>query len=68
MPVADDGSSDETARLTELYGPRFSTLRLDHAGKGCAVRSAMLAATGQVIAFTQTPICPYELSALAARV
>ena len=33
--VADDGSSDRTAQLAGLLGPRFSTVRLaEHRGKG----------------------------------
>ena len=62
--VADDCSRDNTARLTDGRGPRFSTLRLpSHGGKGRAVRAAMLAATGQIVAFTDADL-PYELSAL----
>jgi dolichyl-phosphate beta-glucosyltransferase len=62
--VADDGSHDHTARATDGLGPRFSTLRLArHGGKGCAVRTAMLAATGQVVAFTDADL-PYDLQAL----
>lgn len=61
--VADDGSDDRTARSTDGLGPRFSTLRLAHGGKGCAVRNAMLAATGQVVAFTDADL-PYDLTAL----
>jgi dolichyl-phosphate beta-glucosyltransferase len=61
--VADDGSDDRTAGSTDGLGPRFSTLRLAHGGKGCAVRTAMLAATGQVVAFTDADL-PYDLTAL----
>jgi dolichyl-phosphate beta-glucosyltransferase len=62
--VADDGSHDHTARATDSLGPRFSTLSLArHGGKGCAVRMAMLAATGQVVAFTDADV-PYDLQAL----
>jgi dolichyl-phosphate beta-glucosyltransferase len=62
--VADDGSSDRTPTLTNLLGPRFSTVSLaEHRGKGCAVRNAMLRATGRVVAFTDADL-PYELSAL----
>ncbi len=61
--VADDGSQDATGRLTDSLGERFSTLRLNHAGKGGAVRSAMLAATGEVVAFTDADL-PYDLAAL----
>jgi dolichyl-phosphate beta-glucosyltransferase len=62
--VADDGSRDSTPTLTEQLGPRFSTVSLaENRGKGCAVRAAMLRATGRVVAFTDADL-PYELSAL----
>jgi dolichyl-phosphate beta-glucosyltransferase len=62
--VADDGSSDRTAGLTHDLGPRFSTLRLTpQGGKGRAVRTAMLRATGRVIAFTDADL-PFKLKAL----
>jgi dolichyl-phosphate beta-glucosyltransferase len=62
--VADDGSSDNTPELAGRHGPRFSTVRLaQNSGKGCAVRTAMLAATGQVIAFTDADL-PFQLAAL----
>jgi dolichyl-phosphate beta-glucosyltransferase len=62
--VADDGSSDRTPTLASLLGSRFSTISLaEHRGKGCAVRAAMLRATGRVVAFTDADL-PYEFSAL----
>ncbi|HEX3727234.1 MAG TPA: glycosyltransferase [Pirellulales bacterium] len=62
--VADDGSRDATAAATDCMGPRFSTMRLTpHRGKGHAVRAAMLAATGEVVAFTDADL-PYELTSL----
>jgi dolichyl-phosphate beta-glucosyltransferase len=62
--VADDGSDDETAALTDRLGPRFSTLSLSsHAGKGRAVKTAMLAATGRVLAFTDADL-PFDLAAM----
>ncbi len=62
--VADDGSTDCTPRLANSLGPRFSTLQLaENRGKGCAVRTAMLRATGRVIAFTDADL-PYDLSSL----
>ena len=62
--VVDDGSRDQTARISDRFGRRFSTLRLEaHAGKGAAVRQGMLAATGQIVAFTDADL-PYDLSAL----
>jgi len=62
--VADDGSSDHTAALAGLLGSRFSAVSLpQHGGKGKAIRTAMLQATGQVLAFTDADL-PYHLSAL----
>jgi len=62
--VADDGSTDRTAALTGGYGPRFSTLSLkNHGGKGRAVKTAMLNATGRVLAFTDADL-PFDLAAL----
>jgi dolichyl-phosphate beta-glucosyltransferase len=62
--VADDGSSDGTAMLTDALGPRYSTIRLaEHRGKGAAVRTAMLQATGRVVSFTDADL-PFELAAL----
>ena len=62
--VADDGSTDRTAALTDGLGPRFSTLSLkNHGGKGRAVKTAMLSATGRVLAFTDADL-PFDLAAL----
>lgn len=62
--VVDDGSRDQTSRISDRFGRRFSTLKLDqHAGKGAAVRRGMLAATGQIVAFTDADL-PYDLTAL----
>lgn len=62
--VVDDCSRDQTAQVSDRFGPRFSTLRLErHAGKGAAVRRGMLAATGQIVAFTDADL-PYDLTAL----
>lgn len=62
--VVDDGSRDQTAGVSQRFGRRFSTLKLDvHAGKGAAVRRGMLAATGEIVAFTDADL-PYDLTAL----
>jgi dolichyl-phosphate beta-glucosyltransferase len=62
--VVDDGSTDGTARMTERFGPHFSTIRLpQQRGKGNAVRTAMLCATGRVVAFTDADL-PFDLGAL----
>lgn len=62
--VVDDCSHDQTAQVSSRFGRRFYTLRLEqHAGKGAAVRQGMLAATGQIVAFTDADL-PYDLTAL----
>jgi dolichyl-phosphate beta-glucosyltransferase len=62
--VADDGSTDRTGALTRGLGPRCSTLRLiPQGGKGRAIRTAMLRATGRVLAFTDADL-PFELTAM----
>jgi dolichyl-phosphate beta-glucosyltransferase len=62
--VVDDGSSDGTARLTDRFDRRFSTIRLpQRQGKGSAVRTGMLCATGGVVAFTDADL-PFDLDAL----
>jgi dolichyl-phosphate beta-glucosyltransferase len=64
--VVDDGSSDGTPDLVDGYGRRFSALRLPaNRGKGGAVRAGMLAAGGQIVAFTDADL-PYELDSLRA--
>ena len=60
--VVDDGSTDATADLVEARPeaspsadgapPRLRVLRRAHAGKGAAVRAGMLAATGDLVVFT----------------
>ncbi len=47
LVVADDGSTDDTAALAEAVGAQV--LRLDHRGKGFAVRAGALAASGEYI-------------------
>jgi dolichyl-phosphate beta-glucosyltransferase len=63
--VVDDGSKDQTATLTDAYGPRFSTIRQPNGGKGSAVRKGLLSATGRVVAFTDADL-PYDLDSLKA--
>ncbi len=51
--VCDDGSADDTAARVERFVPRDATLRLvrhpQNRGKGAAIRTALAAATGDVI-------------------
>ena len=65
--VADDGSTDDTAVLVEqmqLAQPTLRLLRLDHRGKGFAVRAGALASQGQYVllcdADLATPIEEWE--------
>lgn len=54
----DDGSTDDSATLVEgLLLPNIRVLRYElNRGKGYAVRTAMLAATGDVIMFTDSDL------------
>jgi dolichyl-phosphate beta-glucosyltransferase len=62
--VADDGSADCTAALSEKFGPRCSTMSMARqGGKGRAVRCAMIRATGRIVAFTDADL-PFDLAAL----
>ena len=64
--VADDGSSDATARLVAEAAPRDPRIRLlslPHRGKGWAVKNGMLAADGQF-----RLLCDADLSVPIARV
>jgi glycosyltransferase involved in cell wall biosynthesis len=65
--VADDGSADRTAALVEALAaprPNVRLLRLDHRGKGFAVRAGALAARGEYVllcdADLATPIEDWE--------
>jgi glycosyltransferase involved in cell wall biosynthesis len=57
--VVDDGSTDDTAAIVERRGEatqptvglRLGLLRVEHGGKGAAVRAGLLAATGDVVIF-----------------
>jgi len=76
--VVDDGSSDGTAALVEGRHEasraadgeqaRLGLLRVKHAGKGSAVRSGMLAATGDLVVFADADMAtpPSELPKLVA--
>ena len=62
--VVDDGSTDETADLVEarpeaagsIPGVRLHVHRVPHGGKGAAVRAGMLAATGDLVVFTDADL------------
>jgi glycosyltransferase involved in cell wall biosynthesis len=76
--VVDDGSSDgtdalvetrpEAARAADGEQARLGLLRVRHAGKGSAVRSGMLAATGELVVFADADMAtpPSELPKLVA--
>ena len=52
----DDGSKDDTYAIVEALLPNYPRVRLvgypQNRGKGCAVRTGMLAATGDFVIFT----------------
>lgn len=53
--VVDDGSDDDTADLVEQMGgdhPHVRAIRNPHRGKGFAVRTGMLAATGRFVLYS----------------
>jgi dolichyl-phosphate beta-glucosyltransferase len=63
--VSDDGSSDGTAdeavRAGRIHGVPLRVIRLPHRGKGSAVRSGMLAASGRVAGFMDSGLCvPFD--------
>ena len=75
--VVDDGSTDRTAHVVldrpEAAVPedapvRLELMRVPHGGKGAAVRSGMLAATGDVIVFADADMAtpPSQLPKLLA--
>jgi dolichyl-phosphate beta-glucosyltransferase len=74
--IVDDGSTDGTADLIEARPEaarpadgdqaRLALLKVPHAGKGSAVRSGMLAATGDLVVFADADMAtpPSELPKL----
>jgi dolichyl-phosphate beta-glucosyltransferase len=64
--VVDDGSDDDTVAMVEARpearhlpgdrGPKLGLLRIPHGGKGAAVRAGMLAATGELVVFTDADL------------
>ena len=76
--IVDDGSTDGTAALVEARPEAtrdaegeqatLGLLRVSHAGKGSAVRSGMLAATGDLVVFADADMAtpPSELPKLVA--
>src|SRR6187401_2071407 len=58
--VVDNNSSDDTGKVAARFGRQFSTLRVPTPGKGAAVREAMLAASGRILAFTDADL-PFDL-------
>ena len=62
--VVDDGSRDATAAAAAAHGCGCGVIRLTHnGGKGAAVRTGMLQASGRVIGFTDADL-PYRLDAV----
>jgi glycosyltransferase involved in cell wall biosynthesis len=49
--VVDDGSTDDTARAVEEFGPPVRLLRLPHRGAGAARNAGLAAAHGPLVAF-----------------
>jgi glycosyltransferase involved in cell wall biosynthesis len=74
--VVDDGSTDETVSIVEarpeatgsLDGVRLHVHRVPHGGKGAAVRAGMLAATGDLVVFTDADMAtpPDQIPLLVA--
>ena len=74
--VVDDGSEDDTVDLVEarpeaagsIEGVQLHVLRVPHGGKGAAVRAGMLAATGDLVVFTDADMAtpPDQIPLLVA--
>src|SRR5207245_9990282 len=50
--VVDDGSSDGTCAVARAAGPETRVVEIPHTGKGGAVRSGVLASTGELVLVT----------------
>ena len=68
--VADDGSSDTTAREAKAAGADHVVVNRRNLGKGAAVKAGVAAATGRVIAFTDVDLAyaPAQLERFLERV
>jgi dolichyl-phosphate beta-glucosyltransferase len=74
--VVDDGSEDDTAGIVEarpeaagsIEGVQLHVRRVPHGGKGAAVRAGMLAATGDLVVFTDADLAtpPDQIPLLVA--
>lgn len=74
--VVDDGSTDETVSLIEsrpeaagsIDGVRLHVQRVPHGGKGAAVRAGMLAASGDLVIFSDADMAtpPDQIPLLVA--
>ncbi len=64
--VVDDGSTDRTAAITREYG--FRLICTENRGLSAARNSGMEAATGEIVAYTDSDCCPdpHWLTYLAA--
>jgi glycosyltransferase involved in cell wall biosynthesis len=57
--IVDDGSSDATGAIAETFSaahPNFNVLALPHRGKASAVRHGVLAASGQIVLFSDADL------------
>ena len=59
--VVDDGSQDDTAKVAEAVpvpsGVERKVIRCAHRGKGCAVRTGMVATRGEYVLFADSGLC-----------
>ena len=57
--IVDDGSVDHTTQVVESFRaqhPMITLIRNDHRGKGYAVRTGMLAASGHIVLFSDADL------------